>query len=115
MSIVQMSLEHAEDVQCFRIVAVANYRINSFNFGNIVQGVKRGDVNITPDAIALLLNQPERPIGVAALEFWDNKSFGWNSSSMDFFAPVTATNLPVSAREWVKTLFTVKELNARTA
>lgn len=86
---------------CFRLTAIELSRFTNYGFGTFLENVKPEEVEISADALAKLLEQPERS-GLQGLEFWADNRLAWGSSALVFLVPVEMTNVPEKAKIWIR-------------
>lgn len=106
MTLMTISLS---DPKTLHLKATKSKRFTNHGFGTFLEEIKKGDVEITPDALKLLLAQKERS-GLQGMEFWaDPFMLAWGSTSRDFQVPANCVNLPAAAKKKVRKLFEKSE------
>lgn len=105
-AILRIELVDVDGNQWLHLDATKNERWKQHGFGTFLSEVQTGEVEITEDALVVLLKQPGR-MGLQAMEFWPEYRLAWGSLSRDFNVPCERINLPEDAKGWVRERFSV--------
>ncbi len=106
MSLMTISLS---DKRTFHLKATKSTRFSVHGQGTFLETIEEGDVEITADALTLLLAQKERS-GLQGMEFWSTPvMLAWGSTSRNFKVPANCVNVPAAAKTWIKKLFKKSE------
>tara|TARA_Y100000034_G_scaffold116016_1_gene153796 strand:- start:1099 stop:1449 length:351 start_codon:yes stop_codon:yes gene_type:complete len=88
------------------VAAQIEDRFQHHGFGTFMCDVEQDEVEITPEALKLILQQPERS-GLQGLEFWADFRIAWGDPSPQLIIPCEDISVPDEAKEWVRERFKV--------
>ena len=78
-------------------------RFEHHGFGTFLCDFKKGEVKISKEAKAVLMDCSERS-GLQGLEFWHDKRIAWGDPGPELLIAVGEMNILADAKEWIKDL-----------
>ena len=97
-----------DDETYIEVQAVNPDRFQNFGFGTFLCDIVPPEIEITQEALDILLECPERS-GMQGMEFWGDNRLAWGSIYPTLLIPLNRISVPREAKPWIKKMTLAKE------
>lgn len=92
----------------FHVRATDAGRLTHYGFGTFLEDIDPPEVWVTPEALALLLAQPERD-GFQGIEFWPSNMMAWACPYPEIYVHPSDVNVPEGAKAWIRRVSVLRD------